>query len=252
MKYLKILALTLITSSCASLLYKVTFNKEIELQQITEGHKSVVFFPMVHVGYPSFYQDVSHKVDSLKKLNYLFLYESTHEDPMDSVTRDFYYRKLRKIFGMNPKIALEERIDTANNTFLGIIQLPKDARMMLQPHYADLDVDMNTAIRTDIPLNRLVGDFEKEYGTIRLSHCDSVTPLGNDSIYNPYDPCKPLPMKLRIAFTNEFILDKRNQHLAKAIEETDSTRIVVIYGEKHVPDVIKLLKENNPAWKVVK
>jgi hypothetical protein len=48
------------------------------------------------------------------------------------------------------------------------------------------------------------------------------------------------------------ILHDRNDHLAKAIIDSKSEKIIILYGMLHFEGIYGLLQENDPNWKVTK
>lgn len=45
------------------------------------------------------------------------------------------------------------------------------------------------------------------------------------------------------------VLDYRNDYLAKAIQESEYSKIIVLYGGRHEKGLVKDLKELDSTWK---
>ncbi len=50
--------------------------------------------------------------------------------------------------------------------------------------------------------------------------------------------------------TDPLLVDFRNRHLAEQIIAEKSEKIYITYGAGHLPGVIRLLKQANPAWEL--
>lgn len=239
-----LLLLCLLLTSCVSMVVNALVSEEMDLVKLTNGEKEVVFFPMAHVGPSEFYDDVAAKVDSLKELDYVFLYESAGSTLTDSLESDKLSRKFRKVFGTSPS-ALASRADTVNQLLFNEIEYKGDLNLMTQPPYSQLNLDTSEAYRADASMEELFAAYEKQYGEIELSECDRITPL--EAEYN----CDWLNRKDRKAFRKEYIHAYRNQVLAETLLEVNSNKVAIIYGQAHLQGLREILEEENEEWTVV-
>ncbi|MDZ7848548.1 MAG: hypothetical protein U5L96_18365 [Owenweeksia sp.] len=232
-------------TGCGSFLLKVTGISETKIQPVllSNGTKEVVFFPMHHIGVQEFYSDVRRQIDSLNQRGYITLYETTRPNITDSMALRTLHMKVRKLVGFNmPKgtsyISLLEQS--------GVADFIDKHQLMDQPTYFDLMVDTATAVRADVPLERIIAKFEEEEGEIKLSECDLQTPLDTTRY-----KCEGFTKKIQYEFLENYILGLRNSELARTVDEVSAQRISVIYGAAHFKGFLEELKERDPAWEKV-
>ena len=234
-------------SSCASLLYNAVFSSKAEEIKLTnlKTQGEVVFIPMIHIGYKSFYEDVARKVDSLDQSGYTFIYETVRTKLKDSVQVDLVYRKLRKVLGAQPSV-IGERVDTTNRLLFNQISYPENLDLISQPNYAALNLDPAKSILGDVPIEELIAAFEQKNGVIGLSQCDLKT--GFDGPYN----CSDLGISARMDFTENYIIEYRDSVLVQSYLKLKYPKVVIIYGGKHFKGFCKRLQAYDRNWEVVK
>lgn len=233
-------------SSCASLLYNVVFSskaEEIKLNNLKNGDE-VVFIPMVHIGYKSYYEDVAQKVDSLNRNGYSFIYEGLGTELKDSTQRDLVLRKLRRIIGDQPSI-FGQKVDTVNRLILGEMSYPEGLDLMSQPDYATLNLNVYTSIRGDVNIEDLIAAFEQNNGEIALSECDLETDFDGD--YN----CSTLGHDNTMDFYMNYLQAYRDSILVESFLILKQPKVAIIYGGKHFKGFYNGLKAYDNNWKVV-
>ncbi|AGC78094.1 hypothetical protein LX97_03178 [Nonlabens dokdonensis] len=247
MKKSLLLIIILTLSSCASIflntaLEKVgVFDDKAEIKIISNKKKNLAFIGMHHIGRPEFYNDVAKKTDSLQQLGYVVFYEATKKDLLnDSLSNDIYERKARKITG----ISNFKYYDTVNNIIGGRLKYKGDYKLINQPSYLEMKVNMKTAKNADVIFNSLIDNFEQKYGVVELSDCDKNTTVDSKE-YN----CDKIDKELADRFSEEFIVDFRNKNLAKEISDSEEKNILVIYGKNHLVGLMLELQKNDVNWK---
>ncbi|GGG46761.1 hypothetical protein [Bizionia arctica] len=232
--------------SCNSIRLKSSgvLDEKIKIETLTNRNKKVAFLPIQHIGKIKYYDDVSKKIDSLQKLNYVAFYESVSTELTDSAAIDLLDRKYRKIVGNLQ--AKSGYLDTINNKLYGNIDNDKKHNLINQPDYDKMNLDTLKAVNADVTFEKLINDFEDKNGLIKLDECDFKTHI--DSTYN----CQTLSNKMQKNFRKDFVLGLRNKYLAKLINNSDSTEILVIYGSAHFKGLVSELKKIDSNWKYEK
>lgn len=202
------------------------YSSEIEIIETKTVGKTLVFFPMKHVGTEKFYKDIKNKIDSLKKDGYYFLYEKVTVDAKDEITR----RKLKKIAG-NITLPGEK----------GYVQILKDYGIKMkeelfdQPSYSDFGLDDSNSKNLDVKGLEVINYYEKKYGEIKLNKCEMETPI------NAKDDCKGKILKKK--YRNDAIVTFRDQIIAEGVLQEKHDKIALIYGKGHLEGVLKHLNE---------
>ncbi|EAQ39754.1 hypothetical protein MED134_09686 [Dokdonia sp. MED134] len=196
-KILVIFSVSLILFSCGSIINNVLekagiFEERAYVQFKSSSTKHIAFIHMHHIGTELFYDDVSRVIDSLQKNSYVAFYEAIRNpEDMNSIQSEISERKLRKITGFIPS----KYYDSISNKIAGNIKYKGDIELVNQPNYTDLNVDMQTAIKADVDIYTLIGEFESKNEEILLSDCDKNTAI-NDKNYK----CELVDKKLRKNF----------------------------------------------------
>lgn len=194
-----------------------------ETQTIKWNNKSIVFVPIAHASTPEFYNGVKSVVSDYKAKGYTVFYEQVTraaKNDKASGKPDTLSLKFRKLIGLEPT---RETYAILKNFFPGII---------VQPEYKELGITPSD-LNADISLEQLVGKYEALYGPVELNNCDFETEEGGIG-YN----CGKLNNDLE-----PVILDYRNEHVAGLVKSSKADKILIIYGAKHVPGMMKLLTE---------
>lgn len=199
--------------------------------EFRNNNKIVKFIPMHHVGKPEFFSRVSETVRMLKNEGYKVYYESARMDEIqDSVQKDLYERKFRKMLGIHTDTAGYARFFEGNILFRNMID---------QPKYDELGVTQSD-IKVDISKNKLVDVYEEKFGKIQLDSGDYRIPL--NAFY-------PLSMRLPRENTQSVIIGERDRHLAGFIHHSADNRIIVLYGAIHRKGVFNELVNLDKNWK---
>lgn len=189
-------------------------------QTIKWKKKTIVFVPIAHASTPEFYASVKSIVGDYKAKGYTVFFEQLKrsETAKPRPVPDTVSLKLRKLVGLEPS---RQTYAVLKNFFPDIIP---------QPEYEALGVTKSD-LNADVTVEQLVRRYESLYGTINLTACDfdvNKTSLlyDCDKLNNDIEPV---------------ILDYRNENVAGLLKSSKTDKILVIYGAKHIPGIIKLL-----------
>lgn len=234
-RLLSIGLLCLLLASCGRMMVKaalLTF-KHPTPHYYTNGDKTVVFIPMIHLNKKEFYDEVKQLNDSLREQGYVFVYESVAASKsLDSVTLDTYKRKFRRVVGFN----LTSYTDKNNDAM-------KRYRVKgaISQTMSNTGLSLDTDIKGDVSMDSLVRRYEKEKGEIVLYDYDRETPL------NKKYKGKRLPSSEK----EYLLMTVRNQALADKITALPEKKIVVLYGALHRKGMYADLKKIDPKWNEV-
>lgn len=201
------------------------FETSSELKIIENEKQKIIFIGMHHLGKKEFYKDVAKKIDSLQELNYSVFYELvTNQKQTDSLSTVRNIMKLRKLIGFLP----DKHLDTTDNKISGGFKYKKKYNLINQPKYSMLNVDTLTALKADVSLIKLITEYEKKEGEIRLDSCDLLTKISNRNY-----KCKKVKKKILRNFKMKYLGDYREKYLAKKIYKSNKDKVLVIYGDSH-------------------
>jgi hypothetical protein len=203
------------------------YDTKIRLKEINYNNKTIIFFPMHHIGRDDFYINVRKKLDSISKMDYVFYFEKIELDNNDSLTN----YKLRKVlnFGL-PKNGYKNLLDSIISTK----KINLKHKLTNQPAYNEWDLKGNFYI-VDLNAKQIVSNVEKEKKIV-LDDCDFI---------NDYD--QPYKCKNKFLSKEEFdnfIIDDRNQHLANEVIKSPHKKIAIIYGKAHLKGFEEILNQN--------
>lgn len=215
--------------SCQSLItnYVVSsadINKNLKVLENIDTKQTIVFFPMVHIGKPEYYDNCKKIIDSLRSDGFKFYYESLRMDiTIDSTKKSIYNKKVRSILGYNP-------LHTDANESLPASFKKKNIVLQDYTKMGLYAKDTNL----DLFENQIIDSIEKKYGPIILTECDFTT--GEFEKYN----CKNDNKVNKFALTNEF----RDPYIANEVMKLQDKKIVLIYGKMHWYFIYPSLKQN--------
>ena len=235
MKIIQTISLTLlfIFLSCGKPVLKFKYSREIQLEKINHKEKEIFFIKMFHIGDEKFYSDIAKKIDSLRKEKFIVYYESVaNESEIDSVLNDTSLRKLRKVLGYS----IDNRLDTSQNILLDKYKIDSDNQIINQKNKI-LGINEND-IKVDIPIYKLIAEFENRYGEIKLTSCDQKTDLSNHKY-----KCKKIDDNLRKKFKEEIIINFRDKNVAKKVAKGNDKKILIVYGGAHLEGIKTKLKK---------
>ncbi len=201
-------------------------SKKVKSRYYTYEDKSIVFTPLVHFGQKEFYARLKDSIVDWKNDGYTIFYEQVGGGQdylgLDSISYDRLLRKLRRIDG---------GVSGTREDYAVLQEVFKNG--IPQPEYEDLGID-STDVNADINLLQLVNQYEITLGKIGLDSCDYNTHL--DSIYSCYKGVK-------MSKLDPIIVDYRNEKVIEKVAESESAKIVILFGANHRKGMKNLLKE---------
>ncbi|WP_124979563.1 hypothetical protein [Nonlabens xiamenensis] len=241
-KILFVIGSSFLVCSCTSLLLiGVGANqKRVKPIRLTNNSKQVVFLPMHHVGVKSFYQSVYTLTDSLGKQGYEVFYEGTGKN-LKTHQDTIYEKKLRKLFGF--ALPKNGYLDSVEHKLLGQFKVPE--KYMNQPKANLLYSIKSNPKNGDVSIQKLIEEYENKYKEIELDSCDLITPLSEE--YSCKSKSEDLK-KARKIFNQEFILQYRNKSLAEQIHHSQSDKIIIAFGKRHISGTIEVLRQLDSSW----
>ncbi|CAM1343442.1 hypothetical protein [Tenacibaculum amylolyticum] len=208
------------------------YSTTVTVDEISDEEKEVLFVGMHHIGLETFYKNVQKEVIKAKKEGYVLFYEYVDYTNETDTT---LLQKTRKLAGLVPspenyaKMVAKINADSDDSEKL-VAQ--NNALFLHQVNDKDFNIDLTP--------KEIINAYEKKYGVIQLSKIDKETPI-DESIE------ETLPQEGFEAI----ILNLRNEHLAKAIEESKYPKILVLYGSAHKEGLLTDLQKLNPNWKQI-
>ncbi len=236
--FVALIIVAALAASCMSMALSVMGinKKEASLSVYSNGVKTVAYIPMKHIGPKEFYVNVRRRVDSLQRDGYIVFMESVRvRDSLTKQQTDTLSRKVRRLMGTT--LSKQGYLDTINGRLMGHKFKNKNG-LTNQPKYTKLGVDTTTGRIVDVPLNVLIRQYEKDYGTIVLDECDFATPLED------HYTCG----REKRSQANALILKYRNKNLADAIIAEKHNKIAVLYGAAHEKGLLAMLRAAEPLW----
>lgn len=194
------------------------YDDHISLTKLSNGTKEVVFMPMIHIGTELFYEDVRKKVDSLENLGFFTYYEKVNANINDSIL----LRKAKKFQGF-PFSKTEKGYMNTIDSIYPNLKLKK--KLIGQPKYSDLGIDTLRSRNVDVTLDKMIKEYEKRFGEIKLNDCDFKTSIYEKSICDE----KPIDKKNKA----EIIVGYRNENVINELLIDKNKKIIIIYGKEH-------------------
>lgn len=239
----------IISSFSMGLFDPVTVNKYV----LTNGHKTVVFQEMRHIGLSEFYKKVDNDVYYYRKQQYVFGYEG--------------------IFDIGNKASYQnEKIDYSQKyieqpTMLGGLH-PNDVNLDLNWFDIVSKLESRVAVENQINMERLmqkkqmVSDlpFFKYQNEINADNVNPVQYTANNVYRIRYFENLKNEYGIDIAefyygsnpIEQSVIIDERNQLVADFILNSSHDKILIHYGAEHFSGIFSLLKNTDSKWKVVR
>lgn len=199
-------------------------NKSFAIGYYEKEGRQVATIPMLHVNKPEFYEMTKRKIDSLRHNGFVVFYEGINSDVTDSLQLDVLMRKFRQVTGF----ALMDYMDNENEAFKSL-----QKKKYVSQSDVDYGVNLDTDQHADMYLEQMIEVFEKRFGEITLTDCDTTTPLGKKYKCSKVDKSKEY-----------FILNGiRDRHVLDEIEKSSAKKIVVVFGRIHVMDLHSKLQK---------
>ena len=180
-----------------------------------ETGREIIMIGMIHLEKEAFFDEIRTYLDSLKREGYVVFYEGIDEEGIDSLSLDTLQRKFRRVVGLHLTGYNDERNESLPRMF-------KSERYVTQTR-TNLGLTTEQDIRADFSLDHLIAEFEKKEKEIVLTDCDWNTGLMEK--YKPNDKTK---------YNKYYMIHTlRNDHVKKMVEESEHSKIVILYGRAH-------------------
>jgi hypothetical protein len=204
--------------------------KQVRAKPLLYENKQLLFVPISHIGKKIFYERLRDSVKCWKKDGFVIYYEQIIKKKLadSSKIMDTIVLKYRKMAGglLATRNYYGDALSDINKIFGGLA---------VQPVYDSLGID-SMDFNADITLDAVIKEYERLYGEVILEDFDYNTP--KDSVYR-HEPLKN--------DMDAVIIDFRNRNLLKQLLESQNSKIVIIYGVRHIIDVRKELKKMEKA-----
>jgi hypothetical protein len=216
------------------------YSDKITKSKAGNGKREVHFIEMHHIGTRGFYDSVAKQVNQYRQNGYRIYYELVKLSKLSPDKIDTNMLKYRKIFGN--QISKGGYLDSVTHKLMGI-KIINGKKLVNQPPYAQLGVKRDMDQWADVTLGEIVIAYEKKYGIIALDSCDFATKLLD------YYPCD-------VSVTNKESRDYyfegyRNEHVVNLILNDTASKILLVYGTKHVSQIVEMLQKKDSAWKYI-
>lgn len=233
-----------------------------------DGDKTVIFQGMVHVGSENFYKsvvyDLEEALDEGFKLYYEGIKPSTEEANQwfsetiaGGASLSDNYRQLSEVCGVKFQLDYFKLL-------VHDIQVHPERHATVDVTTADLKKEYDRLVKESSEFAAVIeqekknktigGDISDEtankiFTFVQHANENQKNMIGNICrgffVYALKVGGEKKPQAL-----DPILLDFRNRHLARQIQADTSKKIYITYGAGHLPGLIQLLKEANPAWEV--
>lgn len=236
MKNFHILSIFLLLVSCKTALINTAlegigiYDKNAKVISLSNDSKSIICFPIHHIGTKEYYMDIEKKVDSLISNGYYVYYEGLIQDTLNNHENS---RKFRKEFGFIAKNYVGLIKTKAGNNF------EYKEEIIDQPKFNFYSL-IKSSRNVDVSLKEIIKQYEISNGKIVLDSCDLFTPIDKEIT------CR----KVKILSDDSpewknLVLDFRNKNLFEEIKnDSIHDKLILLYGKKHIDAVEVYLMEN--------
>ena len=211
--------ISLLFLSCGKLLLnhitKETIDTDLMIYQNNETMTKVVYLPMIHLGDSTYFESVKKKVDSLRDLHYVIMYEGIKKGNISAMDSIILNKKFRKVTGFYLTSYTNEKNES----------LPKSLRNSnyISQSVTNTGIDVIEDVNIDYSLDSLIYKYEKNIKEIILNECDNKTNLLSEY------KCKDTIKHNKYYLINTL----RNEKIFNSIDKNKTKNIVILYGKAH-------------------
>lgn len=251
------------------------FNRyELETYTLSNGEKTIVFQTMMHIGLKSFYYEVGKEMNHYGDNGYTVFLESYGDGDVAFLNKNdpdyenkylTYQENIKKIIEIYTKIENEMYSNTdyiEQNIILDRYSRP-DYKIadISQKELNDKIVEKNNK---KFFVSEKNDEDEAEKSTSERYKSLSLLiryPTFSTFIYNlnSYRPFNYLIVSIEKIedyifnsnFTQDVIMDYRNQKVFEAITSEENNKIYIQYGSAHFDGIYDLLKKSDPNWHII-
>lgn len=228
----------------------------MEEYTLSNKEKTVKFQTMVHIGKKEFYEQVSKNLQDFKKEWAVYFYEWVKPGSKESAEKfdqalgvkfdKDLYKNVSKLYGVefqDNSLFLWQINDKDINVDISLDEIVALYEQKESPSKAEEWEPLDASKEILALLNEL---NPKELQLLQyLNQALLNAMIGNESILNGLENFQNPELF-------EVILHERNKVLADAILASKEEKIFITYGKLHFSGVLKLLKESDERWKVVR
>lgn len=236
---------------------------------LTNGQKTVVFQGMQHFGSENFYKSVIYDLEKALADGYVIYYEAVQTSTPES--KAFFEKLSGTLTGSSDLSGTYKAMGEAcglkfQSDYFTLLEADKqehpERHVIADVDAIELKQEYERLLRTDPEFAKAhANDFkESPEGDSSGSMAQAIEWLKSGSegqkklagivcrgimtlAFAPKENEKPGQF-------DPLIIDFRNRALAKRIIEDSHDKIFITYGARHLPGVLKLLKQQDPNWKV--
>lgn len=239
----------IISSFSMGLFSPVTVNKYV----LTNGHKTVVFQEMRHIGLGEFYKKVDNDVYYYRKQQYVFGYEGIfdigNKASYQNEKIDYSQKYIEQPIMLGGLHADDVNLDL--NWFDIVSKL--ENRMTVENQLNMESMMYKTSMVSDLPFFKYQNEMNVnnvnpvEYASDNVYRIRYFENLKNEygiDIAKLYYWSNPVEQSV--------IMDERNQLVADFILNTSHDKILIHYGADHFDGIFSMLKNSDSKWKIVR
>lgn len=181
------------------------FEESVLVSKMKYKSKDIIYISVHHVGVEEYFDNIAKIISDYKKSGYVLFYEYINFIDIELEEQ----KKIRKMFGVYPSKEGYEYI------------VPDDHKLTVQNNKEFLGIENNKDYNIDFTAERLISEYEKEFGEIMFNEEDTK-PI-------------PLPIKSKLTESNvsEIVVNLRTKYLANRIKNSIHDKIIVLYGTRH-------------------
>ncbi|HTF98336.1 MAG TPA: hypothetical protein VL995_19510 [Cellvibrio sp.] len=235
---------------------------------LSDGNKTVIFQGMVHVGSENFYKSVVYDLEEALDEGYKLYYEGIMPSSPDAdkwfsdtiaggASLSDNYRQLADVCGVKFQLDYFKLL-------IHDIQARPERHATVDVTTADLKKEYERLLTENPAFAAAIaeeGDNKSEKKGLSDDAAKKIFSFvqhANDNQKNIIGTLcrgffvyalKVTPDK-KPQTLDPLLLDFRNKHLAQQIQADSNPKIYITYGAGHLPGLIQLLREGNPAWEI--
>lgn len=244
--------------------YQAHFKPLIVPQAVlSNGHKTVVFQGMSHVGSENFYKSVIYDLETALDQGYKLYYEGVQFS--DKQANDWFnnyvaggadlsdsYKELGSVCGISfqldyftlmtedmPKRPLQHQtVDVTTSQ----LQQRYQQLMATDPDFAKAQKPLKSEDKTADPISTGISDY--------LNHANANQDEIIGVLCRGFVSWVLQPSATHHQAKDKLLVDFRNENLASHIQQDTAEKIYITYGSGHLPGIIKLLQQADPNWQL--
>lgn len=268
-----------IVISIPSFINNGAFSKSYETKYVmTDGDKIIVFQGMNHIGLTSFYKEVGEEMTAYRNDGYKIFLEGLKHNGIKPLKKsdseylsklNFYnlmaeeYRvKNKKYFNnkysqqmyiLNQYYAYDDEYadmtEQEYNNIIGNTTVIHEANTTIDAHYNKKVEALKTVTDHTVSYNKILQDDKLYIISKNINNTYFMKKIMNGFVSLEYWYDNTFTKDKNLFY--DIVMVKRNKIIVDYLLKSESKKIYINYGSAHFDGVFKLLKEENPNWKIV-